>query len=258
MLEFSAGDREGAVRGPAGACYRPGSEPIARVRKRDSTGFLPGDAPSQQPTSLRRACSRYSGAGHADRRPIAGQRCDQHRECRHRDPVSAQSASRQHEPEWRPRGCITVAAEPRAVQAARRSGSNGRLGFPSVADDPRDDCREIDALSEDRGTLDDVAPGRVRPRQPRHQGENRIVLHCSHRTPAAKSLRADRCGGRCRRSANLAPCPYVLHPGRRPRLLSGTIAGRAPRRPGQGDTEGGLPALDRPNRDRRSSTSASH
>ena len=52
-----------------------------------------------------------------------------------------------------------------ASRAARASKRKQRLTrVPSVADDPRDDRRGIGALGEDRGTLDDVAPGRVRPR----------------------------------------------------------------------------------------------
>jgi hypothetical protein len=96
-----------------------------RFERRSARCAVSTDQRSSSRASLRRAGSTCTGTGHPDPRPIAGQRCDQCRECRGRDPVSAQSAGRQHEPDRRRRRCITAAAEPRAVQPPRRSRRNG-------------------------------------------------------------------------------------------------------------------------------------
>jgi len=71
------------------------------------------------------------------------------------------------------------AVEPRAVQTARRTHSNGGLGQPFVGRDPRHHRREVGALREDRSAFDDRTARGVRTGQARHQSENPVVVHNS-------------------------------------------------------------------------------
>jgi len=67
--------------------------------------------------------------------------------------------------------------EPRAVQTAAGSRRSRRLGFTAVGGDPGHHGREVSALGEDRGALDDLAAGSVWTRQPPEQGADRVVFH---------------------------------------------------------------------------------
>src|SRR6185312_8468077 len=86
--------------------------------------------------------------------------------------------------------------EARAVQAAPWRRGDHRLRLAAVRGDPRHDRREVATLREDGGPLDDLAAGRVRTRQPRDYGANRLVIHTLHHRPL-------RCAARARWSALL-------------------------------------------------------
>jgi hypothetical protein len=97
--------------------------------------------------------------------------------------LRSQSAGGQHEPERRP---ARLRVEPRAVQTACRH-RGGNLGLPVVGGDPRDHGWEVGARCEDRGAFDHLPAGRMRTGESGHQSDNRVVVHTTHRTAAAKS-----------------------------------------------------------------------
>ena len=73
-----------------------------------------------------------------------------------------QRARRQHEAKRRRALAADAVLEPRAVQAALAGRRHRRLGLPVVGGDPGQNALEITTRREDRGALDDLAPGGMR------------------------------------------------------------------------------------------------